>query len=382
MPSQREPEYTLDDFSSPRHAVDLSELSSYYAGRSRPIFTTVTREAILEEDTSYNSYDFLTLISVACDVYNANKSDLIVMQSFQHGAEQFENSGMNCVVSRKAVTMSTPSNITRGQTEHHEQNIVVKRTHEGVVAPGSRALKSFIAELRVRAHAPLRIHTNIVDLCGIAWDFEDEERLKPRPSLLEEYASEGSLSHFWMTKNLTRMPFKTKCALALDIANGLSALHACGVVHGDVKPDNVLVFPKQYPEAGYAAKLTDFGHSVFEFEGRDDLRAFTLPYSAPEATHRPLTFSEMTKTDVYSYGLVLLSLFLGRNSCQDFGDQLQSHKINDTLYVKAFKIIEQEDRKQTDSDFNLPTLRKLLMFTVRLSPQLRNLTKCIQYLRR
>src|SRR5437868_2582806 len=84
--------------------------------------------------------------AVAGDVYNANKSDLVVMQSFQHGAEQFENSGMNCVVSRKAVTMSTPSNITRGRTKNHKQNIVVKRIHEGVVAPGSRALKSFIAE--------------------------------------------------------------------------------------------------------------------------------------------------------------------------------------------------------------------------------------------
>jgi serine/threonine protein kinase len=374
----------LSEFAAPRGSVDFSELTdgSYYRNRTRRAFTTLLRNPIVEEGQQPCSYDFLTLISVACDVYKSNASDLVVMQAFQHGAEHFENSGMNCVVSRKAVTLSTPSNITRGRSEKHEANIVVKRIHEGVVEPGSRALKSFLAELRVRAHEPLRMHTNIVALRGIAWDFEDEDRRIPRPLLLEEYAPEGALSTFWTKKNLTRMPFKNKCSLALDIANGISALHACDVVHGDVKPENVLIFPKTGFDGEFVAKLTDFGHSVFKFEGRDDLPAFTLQYSAPEATRRHLSFEDMAQTDVYSYGLVALSLFLGRNACSNFGNQLAAHKSNDTLYAEAVKLIEREDREQSDSDLHVPTLKKLLFNSIRLDPGSRALSKCIRTLKR
>lgn len=368
---------------APRGSVDFSELtsSSYNPNRTRPAFTTLLQNPIAEEDGQHCPYDFLTLISVACEIYKNDKTDLVIMQAFQHGAAHFENSGMNCVVSRKAVTLSTPSNITRGRSEQHEANIVVKRIHEGVVEPRSRALKSFIAEMRVRAHEPLRMHTNIVALRGIAWDFEDEDRLKPRPLLLEEYAPEGSLSTFWNKKNLTRMPFMNKCSLALDIANGLSALHACDVVHGDVKPENVLIFPRAGFDDEFIAKLTDFGHSVFKFQGRDDLPAFTLSYSAPEATRQHLSFQDMTRTDVYSYGLVALSLFLGRNFDHNFENKLQTYKEHDQLYTEAVSLMEREDQLQTDSDLNISTLRKLLFNSIRRDPGSRDLRKCIRTLK-
>ncbi|KAH9208697.1 kinase-like domain-containing protein, partial [Leptodontidium sp. 2 PMI_412] len=53
------------------------------------------------------------------------------------------------------------------------------------------------------------------------------------------------------------LPFATKKSIALNIARGLSALHQCGVIHGDMKPENVLIFYK--PELH--AKIADFSHS-------------------------------------------------------------------------------------------------------------------------
>lgn len=44
-----------------------------------------------------------------------------------------------------------------------------------------------------------------------------------------------------------------------DVAAGLSALHGCGVVHGDVKLDNVPVFPDTTRSTGALAKVADFG---------------------------------------------------------------------------------------------------------------------------
>jgi serine/threonine protein kinase len=53
------------------------------------------------------------------------------------------------------------------------------------------------------------------------------------------------------------LPFATKKSIALDIARGIAALHDSGVIHGDMKPENVLIF--YIPE--FHAKITDFIHS-------------------------------------------------------------------------------------------------------------------------
>ncbi|EXM13913.1 hypothetical protein FOTG_17649 [Fusarium oxysporum f. sp. vasinfectum 25433] len=47
-----------------------------------------------------------------------------------------------------------------------------------------------------------------------------------------------------------------------DIAEGLKSLHDCGIVHGDVKLENVLVFPGL--DRKHIAKLSDFGHSLVD----------------------------------------------------------------------------------------------------------------------
>jgi len=36
--------------------------------------------------------------------------------------------------------------------------------------------------------------------------------------------------------------------LLLDVVQGLQALHKCEIIHGDIKPDNVLIFPAGYSE--------------------------------------------------------------------------------------------------------------------------------------
>ena len=360
--------------SGPVGAIDLTELHRSTTAAHK-IFTA-TRT--IQDDHIVWNHDFLTLISLICDLYRVYKGELLVMQPFQHGLEIFENSGNNCIVTRRAVTISIPSNKIRGETLNSKESIVVKRVHQGVLEPDSPALKSFITELRVRAHPPLRTHPNIVDLRGIAWDFEDDERKKPRPLLLEELASEGSLSKFLMGKNLTRMPFKVKVDLAMDIARGILALHGCGIVHGDIKPDNILIFPRTGFQTDFVAKLTDFGHSVFAFEGRTSLPAFTLPYSAPEATEDQLTFEDMKRTDVYSYGLVLMSLFVGRDCCAHRGDMLASLKRDDSMFDHAMQVVENEDREHEDSDLDLATLRSLFMNTIRGEAKKRNLSNCMK----
>jgi serine/threonine protein kinase len=310
------------------------------------------------------------------------------MQPFNKDSEQVEDGGTTCVVSSRAVSTKLASSVERGRTEAVLEKIIVKRTRKGVLEPRSSAMRSFIAELRVRSHMPLRLHPNIVNLKGVAWDYEDGESNIPRPLLLEEFAEERSLTHFWKKRNLTRMPFKAKADLCLDVAHGISILHECGIVHGDIKPDNILIFPRgdsRYET--FTAKLTDFGHSVFEFEDLHALPAFTKQYCAPEAdpernSNVRLTFDGMKRTDAYSFGLVVLSVVTGDSFLEYFDDELDSRKGKDEMAMAAMELVEKQDRENNDSDFDFDVLDTIFRCTIVLTPAQRSLRKCLRVLER
>ena len=92
-----------------------------------------------------------------------------------------------------------------------------------------------------------------------------------------------------------------------QIASGLAALDAQGWLHGDVKPDNVLVAPEGH------VTLLDLGFARRPGEvepAADDCVLGTAEYMAPE-----LLFSAMRsdiRSDLYSLGAVLYELLAGR----------------------------------------------------------------------
>jgi hypothetical protein len=100
--------------------------------------------------------------------------------------------------------------------------------------------------------------------------------------------------------------------VGLALADGLAHAHERGVVHRDVKPQNIIV--PEHPHSGRgAAKLTDFG--VAHLVGEDPLTQTgdivgTLAYMAPEqAAGRPVD----GRADLYALALVLYEGLAGRN---------------------------------------------------------------------
>ncbi|KAK3998018.1 hypothetical protein QBC44DRAFT_392478 [Cladorrhinum sp. PSN332] len=340
------------------------------------------------EAQSDRTIDFLDVVSLICDIYQGYMGDLIPMQQFHSTWENEEDAGHTCVVTSRSISSPTPSSTVRGETNMSEEKVIVKRTKKGIFETRDSALRSLVNELRIRSHLPLRRHPNIVDLKGVAWDFENDDETKPRPMLVEEFAPHRSLETFWNTENLVRMPFKVKARLCRDVAQGISALHACGIVHGDIKPGNILIFPARAQRVIFTAKLTDFGHSVCEFERRPSLPAWTPLWSAPEADpdisgNVQMTFQEMMATDVYSFGLVAISITIGTSIFSakflDFKDaaSVKALKIRDEMVERTMNVVIQEDRTQMDSDFDFAVIQSLLESSLRKSSLDRSLAKCL-----
>ena len=91
--------------------------------------------------------------------------------------------------------------------------------------------------------------------------------------------------------------------MALDIAEGLSALHREGLVHGDIKPANIVL------DRDGNAKLVDFGLSgMMRHDGHGNLVG-TPHYLAPEIL---LGSADSHRTDIYSLGGTLYYLLCGK----------------------------------------------------------------------
>lgn len=95
--------------------------------------------------------------------------------------------------------------------------------------------------------------------------------------------------------------------IALGIARGLAFLHSSSMVHGDIKPQNVLF------DADFEAHLSEFGLGKLVVatptEPSTSTSVGTLGYISPEAA---LTGETTRESDAYSFGIVLLELLTGK----------------------------------------------------------------------
>lgn len=120
------------------------------------------------------------------------------------------------------------------------RRVVVKTPHENALVD-PRVGEAFLAEARAMAKL---VHSNVVQI----FDFGRAGR---RPYLVAEYVSGGSLADLLVRRG--RLAEDEAVTIVLDVLRGLSFMHEKGLVHGDVKPANVLI------TSDGRSKLADFG---------------------------------------------------------------------------------------------------------------------------
>jgi serine/threonine protein kinase len=151
-------------------------------------------------------------------------------------------------------------------------------------------------EVLTLLHPPIAAHRNVVDLLAVGWESGLSEQVQP--ILVLPYASCGTLDVFSMNADAT---ITWKHNIMLDVASGLKVLHSCGIVHGDLKSENVLLF---WEGERPIAKLSDFGCSIVNPQQQDRLIGGSPPWNCPE-WRDTLPAKALTLTDVYCLGLTI-----------------------------------------------------------------------------
>jgi serine/threonine-protein kinase len=124
--------------------------------------------------------------------------------------------------------------------------------------------------------------------------------------IVMEYLEGRSLSE--MIRREGALPVALAIRLGVQIAEGLEAAHRKGVIHRDVKPQNIMVVG-----ADSEVKLMDFGIARMRDSGatqftRAGMMMGTPEYMAPEQIEGR-EVSE--KTDIYAFGIVLYEMLAG-----------------------------------------------------------------------
>jgi len=190
------------------------------------------------------------------------------------------------------------------------QRVAVKRPHalseEGLALYGitrGSAEYMLVVSGMDRESALLRQlpHPNILQFMGVVKDAEGTTL-----GMVTEYANGGDLLGWLARHQPAGIPLSTFLHLYRSLAAALAFLHARGVIHRDIKPNNVLVF------------LTGDGGTVFKLGGFGSARVLELPgdaggrrrlsigvgtpfFRAPEVNTEEYDY----RADVYSLGVTM-----------------------------------------------------------------------------
>lgn len=152
-------------------------------------------------------------------------------------------------------------------------------------------------EQECRALGALSAHPNIVAV------YDSGLSASGHPYLVMDYLSGGTLTEHLRTRG--PLPWPEVADMGVKLAGALAAAHAAGVLHRDVKPDNVLISAYGEPQ------LADFG--VARIQGEAPSRTGMITGSLAQVAPEVLSGQPASEaSDVYSLASTMYQLLAGR----------------------------------------------------------------------
>lgn len=223
--------------------------------------------------------------------------------------------------------------------------LVVIKSMKPMVASTPELRARFLLEARALASVD---HPSVVKILDI------QEPQNEPPYLTLEALRGESLGDY--LKREKSMSVELSIVLLRLITCALEAVHLAGMVHRDVKPDNIfLVGPVGAPES---IKVLDFGMALLSEEGHDEDSTSilgTVQYMAPEQI---LVEPVDARTDIYSLGVVMFRMLTGHLP-------FDAHSKNDLLRHQLFSPVPPASWLHDDI---APSLERIVHQATRKSP--------------
>ncbi|XP_068789925.1 interleukin-1 receptor-associated kinase 4 [Struthio camelus] len=215
------------------------------------------------------------------------------------------------------------------------RNVAVKKL-AAIVGVSVQDLKQqFDQEIKMMAKCQ---HENLVELLGFSSD-------GAQPCLVYEYMPNGSLlDRLACLDGTPPISWNTRCKIAQGTANGINFLHENNHIHRDIKSANILLTETYMP------KISDFGLArasvTFTRTIMTDRIVGTAAYMAPEALRGEIT----PKSDIFSFGVVLLEIITGLPPVVENRDPQLLLSIKDEIEDEEATIEDYIDEKMSDWD--------------------------------
>jgi serine/threonine protein kinase len=166
--------------------------------------------------------------------------------------------------------------------------------------------------------------------------FEEEARLTAsfsHPHVVRVFTTGRAFGRFYIAMELVggghyehhirergSIPEAELLPLAIQIADGLKAAQAAGLIHRDVKPGNILL------DASGNAKIVDFGLALVTKGGKATAtEIWATPYYVPPETIEGM--QEDFRSDIYAFGATLYHALAGKPSCDE--ESMDTNKLRE-----------------------------------------------------
>lgn len=165
-----------------------------------------------------------------------------------------------------------------------------------VLKPEFKDDRAFVSKFRVEAQAAAGLaHANIVNV----YDVGEENGIN---FIVMELVEGITLKNYISKKG--KLPVREATSIALQVAAGLEAAHNNGIIHRDVKPQNIII------SLDGKAKVADFGIARAASSNTINSNVMgSVHYCAPEQTRGGYSDA---KSDIYSMGITMYEMLTGR----------------------------------------------------------------------